>query len=193
MVLAVAGCCCSQVAYGQSLFPGAGMSNKEYGNGSSPFSQGRGMDHLVRQIEEAPEPNKPMFSTPEWMKPKKPQTARSTFNSPTNKGRSWPQLPKPAWMGGQKQQPNNAWDSGSQNGFMAGTGKNFDQWRQNTGKSIRTTNDNIRSASNNAWQNMARAFQKPAWMNAGSNESPPAIKPPLRTADNWSDRSIDRQ
>ena len=189
-MLAVAGLLTCPNLMGQELFSGAGISDKQFGIESGRSAQKQGVNNLVRQIEEAEEPRESMFAMPEWMKPKKPQFTKPRFLSPNPNGSSWPQLPKPAWMGGQPKQA--SYGSNPQGGFFSAAGKNFNQWRQNTGQSIQTTNENIRNSSSQAWHNMTTAFPRPAWMNAGSNENPPAIQPPLRSADNWSARSTDR-
>lgn len=174
----------------QNLFPGSGIRDEDMANGQ-PFSQGRGMDHIVRQIEaaEPAPPEREPIALPAWMKPRWPEFQRPKFLTPGHKP-AWPQLQRPAWLGGQANPP--AWNANrnQQGGFFSDAGKNLNDWRQRTGENFRQGSENFRSATSDAWQRMTSGFQSSGW--SGQQQSQQPVQPPVRSADQWNGQRVDR-
>ncbi len=173
----------------QNLFPGSGIRDEDMANGQ-PFSQGRGMDHIVRQIEaaEPAPPDREPFALPQWMKPRWPEFQRPKFLTP-GKQPSWPQLQRPAWLGGPTNPP--AWNANRSGtgGFLGDAGKNMNDWRQRTGENFRQGSESFRSTTSDAWQRMTSGFQKPGWLGQPAQQP---VQPPLRSADQWGGQRVDR-
>lgn len=158
-------------------FNGAGIPSTP--SGDFGLFPGRGMDSLAREIETAEEAPGPMFKVPEWMKPKWPEMPKLGANRNPGGNKGWLNLPKPKWMSGESTlMGQNERPAGN---FFAGAGEDIKRWKEKTGDSIRTANQNIREATSNAWQNLSNGIPKPGWMNP--NGTSPAPQPPPRSAD----------
>jgi hypothetical protein len=185
--------CLAGLATAQTGYQGSGIANENFGGQAQ--ASNRAMFQLADQINETPKPAEPWFTTPEWMKPKPPQMPKPKFLSPSNGPSNWPKLQRPKWLGGKPKDPVDVWNQNNNQkspGMFSAAGKSFNQWRQKTGENIRATNESIRESNSNAWQNFSKGFQRPGWMSPGANAKPPAVQPPLRSAENWKNQPTQR-